>query len=107
MDQNNIISLSSPLLVTPLEMKTSKITDISNTCNTPLNNKIKTFYYIGIILLILVILFLVIFLTVFYTMDLELIPKPKKIKKVDDDNIDEYTQNYNYVNQNYNIDISK
>jgi hypothetical protein len=67
--------------------------------------KSKAFYYIGIILSILVILFLTIFLTYVLINDLVLIKKPTKIQKQDDDNVDEYTRNYNYVNQNYNIDI--
>jgi hypothetical protein len=67
--------------------------------------KSKAFYYIGIILLVLVILFLTIFLTYVLTNDLVLMKKPIKIKKQDNDNVDEYTKNYNYVDQNYNIDI--
>ena len=68
------------------------------------NYKSKAFYYIGIVLLILVILFLTIFLTYVLTNDLVLMKKPEIIKKPNDD-IDEYTRNYNYVEQNYNIDI--
>ena len=109
MDKSTVLQLS-PFVIAPLEMNTSNVIKSSNLSSDEINScnnvKIKTFYYIGIVLLILVILFLVIFLTIVYTMDLELTKKKIIMKKNNDENIDEYTKNYNYVNQNYNIDIN-